>query len=73
MNRVYATPLPIRSLAQLLYKSEYISQLQCAVRAWAPNGHHLDLRVVHGEHLRISRFLPDAVKVHRPQNESECR
>ena len=72
MNRVYATPLPIRSLAQLLYKSEYISQLQCAVRARAPNG-HLDLQVVHGEHLRISRFLPDADKVHRPQNESECR
>ena len=43
MNRVYATPLPIRSLAQLLYKSEYISQSQCAVRARAPNG-HLDLR-----------------------------
>jgi hypothetical protein len=46
--------------------------MQCAVRARAPYG-HLDLRVVHGEHLRISRFLPDAVKVHRPQNESECR
>ena len=57
---VYATP--IRSLAQLLYKSEYISQCN------APCGHgHLDLRVVHGEQLRISLFLPDAVKVHRPE------
>ena len=27
---------PIRSLAQLLYKSEYISHMQCAVRARAP-------------------------------------
>ena len=25
------------------------------------------LRVIHGEHLRISRSMPDAVKVHRPE------
>ena len=54
MNRLRYPIAHSLSLAQLLYKSEYISQLQCAVRARAPNG-HLDLRVVHGEHLRITR------------------
>ena len=54
---------PIRS-DELSFCTSLSTSLICS----APCGHgHLDLRVVHGEHLRISPFLPDAVKVHRPE------
>ena len=54
---------PICSVA-LSFCTSLSTSLICS----APCGHgHLDLRVVHGEHLRISPFLPDAVKVHRPE------